>query len=316
MSQLLADHLLLDNGVSIPFEERATGLQERVVENQIHQTRVFLVAWEDRWLFANGCLGTVAIEGNELVRTLPVYSEIGNELIDGFEASSELYALELQSIQGIAARTGKYPLVDFAYAEVTIDFGKPTYNIASSISTDVVQSGNTTSLIRYISRQGTRIYFEYPVHRGLLTYADTGGYAVNSIEKKDGQILLSYTWHQVPSRTLGECSQLENILPFIGTVNADTFDGWPPESLLLTNVSTTDYWLPSGVFCSDISFYMKHLDRSFSYGGLETPPTAWGHNHFYKLHGGDSGVYRFSTNGESTGYPVYSPVLFADLFLV
>lgn len=327
MSQLLVDHLLCEDGSTIDFEERASGLKESFIANQLVQERVFLVDWSERWDFVINCLGEAKIVNDQLVRTVPVISEIGTEQVTSDNTTFlvnpdayDLFATELVKIQGKGPRQSESPNPAYEYAEITLRFTQPVYPILSDAeigtTQDVYQSGGVTTPLRYVSSRGTRIYFEYPLKVGHLVYKDTGSYAVNAVEKKQGQILLAYTWHRVPSRTLGVCSQLDNILPAIGCCNSDFFDGWPPESLLLVNVSTFQYWHPDAQYTSDITFQFKHLDQSFAYDGIEYPLVAYGHNHFFRFHNGDSGVYRFTSNGDDTGYPTYSPINFMNLFQV
>ena len=294
----------------------------------------YQVQWEDTEQFCKDALGSVAVEGNRLIRVLPLahpafpwlfVSSIAT--IEGYqfvEATDAVEDLEAEPIP-------QYAL--YQYAKVVLEFAPRPYALFKdeSIATvdldyydddgEVVNTEATHEYWRFVE-YATKTSMEYlTAQHGQYRMAGTLETTAPSFPgqvrllKKSKNITL--TWHHVPFRV----AEGPNIFGGLGKINQIAFFGYGTGTLLFQGWTTTKPMphpfpemtidedtgstLPSTEKIVNIEFSFLYLEPDLGGQGV-TPENqnhiAYGHNSFPWFR--DGKYYYATTGGDANTSPV------------
>lgn len=326
------------NGTLLTYDEAPDSPQESMSGQVFRSRRSFFMPWSQRWTFAAWMVGYPALQqdylGNWWVsRNVPQ----GYSALDFTGTNTPfLYASSIESIQGVGKITGydAESTAQYSTARVTVGFETLSHRVfsdgdifstagqlAAALGLDstsdtnlgvfaqggVVGGIDEASLVRYVTRfrQPTAEYITLPF--GALKWCEPNPVLTppGSISKIVAAVELQYVWHQVPNIPLAAKQA-------IGTVNDQSFDGYPRGTLLLTSIDLKPYrwFFNSRVW--DITYKFKFFSPvgnpddkllGVSQQVLDVPRNVWvdirrdatgtplveylGHNHFLRMNFSD-----------------------------
>ena len=290
----------------------------------------YQLQWEDVEEFCKDALGTVAVDGNRLVRDLPLAHPVFPWLFVSSIPTIEGYQFVEKADVGEELEVEAMPqYAKYQYAKVVLEFSPRPYALFKddSISTEeleyfndageVVTTEKTAESWRFVE-YSTKTSMEYlTAQHGQYRMAGTGEATAPSFPgqvrllKKSKSITL--TWHQVPFRV----SEGPNIFDGLGKINQEKFFGYGIGTLLFQGWSTTKPMpapfpelvidedtgstLPSSEKIVNIEFNFLYLEPEL--GGQGVTPTnenhiAGGHNAFPWF---KDGKYYYATTGGDAG---------------
>lgn len=166
---------------------------------------------------------------------------------------------------------------------------------------------------RYITRQ-FRPGGRYLVLRsGMMQYVD-GSATGPHVPVPEGtplrvpHVLASYTWHQVPVAGYPARAALNGL----GTINQAAFDGWPAQTMLLTDATPRPYRDAFGNRTLDVEYKFLILPN-VSRDGTNTPR---GHNWILRTDLGNRRMdyVQVTSDGTANGTPPYRLSPYENLF--
>ena len=285
------------------------------------------------YAFENRCLGYHYVNSSlELVRIPP----------QAHPKFPQCYATKISSIQGIKfdgksegippnwQSAGLQSTADYARNLVAVDFAPPRYAIYPDDADEIYEGITRLEYLRYVEYESKTNVYDVTIPTGRFSFAegDVGnpkGKAfpgeVNFFEVKT---TFSLRWRLVPEDFIMD---LENyglgnptkIAAAAGHLNATEFMGFPAGTLLLLEPEIERF--VSGtlrrsdkipMYYSDVVLPMVHFDPPLGAGS----PFQHGHNNkpWWKSGASDLKYYYTSSNGGTTGIPIYGTYEFANIF--
>jgi hypothetical protein len=157
------------------------------------------------------------------------------------------------------------PLPDSGFNDSPLEgFPDEGYALAAAAGPD--EPGASRYITR-VARPGGRFHV---LRAGMMGYVSDNKPVPEGIPLTVPFVTLSYTWHQVPEGGVPNAA----IRKCLGTINNLTFDGYPAETLLLTNVVPRPFRNPFGERNYDVEYTFRY-QPNVSYADGVTPR---GHN--------------------------------------
>lgn len=304
----------------------------------------YQMPWDEVTQFCKDCLGSVAVDGNKLKRTLPL----------AHPTFPWLFAERVSTIEGyqynttdMAELTLEAPAIEYyakyTYARVVVEFSPRPYALFAddSIGEDTIDyysdSGNSESAdvvyeywryttykskpsVEYLTAQHGQFRMDTPTPDPVAFPGQ-----VRLIKKSKA---LTITWHQVPQSV----AEGDNIFNGLGRVNQQDWWGYAAGTLLLLGIETSDpvpppfpelvtdpdlsTSVPATEKICNITFNMLYCEPDI--GGVTSPDNpshiAYGHNLFPWFK--DMGYYYAAVGNANVaeGYPAFLSYPFDLLF--
>jgi len=325
----------------IDYWEHPPGSPSEAIDTDKGQvTRKILVAWEDRWAAFPAFLGKAALVTSS-VSGQPYISRSSPLIVPTVEASGGLlphpypaappgmYATRITSVEGIG-KPGKdlLDVTTYEQALLTIVYTTFTYHVGddnSVLNTDATDgfffllpdegfalSAGTpkSSAYRYVTRVAKPSGRMLSLNKGMMFVASPIGTLkipiAEGIPYVEPSMDIVYTWHRVPEAGV----PIKAIMSQMGTVNADTFDGFAPQTLLVEAPDPKPIYSPFGGREYDLQYRMKFLPR---WDSVNNVARGWN----YILRKPPDGQLQFvlvTSDGALTSTRTYRATPFRNLF--
>lgn len=319
---------------STDYYERDGSPVFQLANDQGRIVRKYLIPWDQVWQARLDFLGesfVVDMGGGVgyISRRTPHHCTLPGAPPYSGNGQPAFFAASIAESRTVEPRGHEVPraMAKYRWAEMSINYVPFSYLVRDD--NDPAMRGGLGSLPdeatlnRYVTRVPKASYRAFTLPQSINRWVPQAGSGVEepvapvleSMAKVEGLVEITYIHHARP----------DSVIPLarrhLGTVNQETFDGWPPETLLLHSADQRQVVLPGDGFVYDAQYVMKGIVRLRTTGdGASVPsPEHVGWNHAPRRLGGRTATpfydwRRLSGSGAPDGTKPYLLTDFKKLF--